>query len=581
MSCLNEFNTYFYNQFEKLAKSNRHKNNKHLAIVYRTVSNSIQKYPFPILNLSHAQSLEGVGSNISKIFEKLLDSYKQKIREESIDFKSLAVKINLNLLNKTKAKQTKQRNADQITLLKKRRKVNNIPAYSPLWCVIISAYVNFVDSNDMTMTFDDLTIMGSTLSIQFQEFLPMKSFNENDVLQVEQTNFYEKIDKKKRIVQFSYDMINFVKAELEKSGINVSPSNGKGGVDISLDENWKSAVNNNKSLEKDPRDSLRSITSKQNTVTLRTSKRESSLDKENNKIISFLDCESPKISYRQSIVQTKAMNSCIIRNFLKFASGDFQYERHQEGNSTENDFSLLQKRAKARSYSISLIVDNRELTSGGEQNTAFVSLMERLGSEQCRSNNLSLGDFLWVYKDNESSLEYVLDVIIERKTLDDLASSIIDGRYSEQKHRLKASSIKNVYYIIEGNLQGYNVNQNLRISKQAISIASMNISIIHDYNVIRTNNMKDTAKTIEQLDKLVRSLYSKGIKPELYEQFSDFQAKNQKSRKLSLETIFYKQLRSVSDLMNLVRRLRSEIHRHFEEVLPYSNLDIQIHEGFR
>jgi hypothetical protein len=35
--------------------------------------------------------------------------------------------------------------------------------------------------------------------------------------------------------------------------------------------------------------------------------------------------------------------------------------------------------------------------------------------------------------------DYVLDFIVERKTADDLAASIMDGRYDEQKFRLKNS----------------------------------------------------------------------------------------------------------------------------------------------
>ena len=46
--------------------------------------------------------------------------------------------------------------------------------------------------------------------------------------------------------------------------------------------------------------------------------------------------------------------------------------------------------------------------------------------------------------------EFVLDLIVERKTSNDLASSIRDGRYDEQKFRLRNSGINNVIYLIEG-----------------------------------------------------------------------------------------------------------------------------------
>ena len=44
-----------------------------------------------------------------------------------------------------------------------------------------------------------------------------------------------------------------------------------------------------------------------------------------------------------------------------------------------------------------------------------------------------------------------MDVIIERKTVDDLASSIVDKRYKDQKKRLAKCGVKNIYYLIEGN----------------------------------------------------------------------------------------------------------------------------------
>lgn len=50
---------------------------------------------------------------------------------------------------------------------------------------------------------------------------------------------------------------------------------------------------------------------------------------------------------------------------------------------------------------------------------------------------LSVGDYLWVCKPKKSSVhvgcDLVLPFVIERKRLDDLAGSIKDGRFKEQK----------------------------------------------------------------------------------------------------------------------------------------------------
>ena len=42
----------------------------------------------------------------------------------------------------------------------------------------------------------------------------------------------------------------------------------------------------------------------------------------------------------------------------------------------------------------------------------------------------------------------MLNCILERKTVDDLAASIKDGRWHEQKMRLKACGLSRVIYLI-------------------------------------------------------------------------------------------------------------------------------------
>jgi len=50
---------------------------------------------------------------------------------------------------------------------------------------------------------------------------------------------------------------------------------------------------------------------------------------------------------------------------------------------------------------------------------------------------LPVGDGIWIVRHKQSSKEYVLDFIVERKKVDDLCSSIRDNRYRDQKLRLQ------------------------------------------------------------------------------------------------------------------------------------------------
>jgi len=93
-------------------------------------------------------------------------------------------------------------------------------------------------------------------------------------------------------------------------------------------------------------------------------------------------------------------------------------------------------------------------------------------------------------------------MIIERKTLNDLASSIKDGRYKEQGYRLSNCSLHNhnIFYLIEGNLSSYNNkfsnNRFNRIDKKTLLSAFVSITYFKGFSLYRTNNLTETAEWI-------------------------------------------------------------------------------------
>lgn len=46
---------------------------------------------------------------------------------------------------------------------------------------------------------------------------------------------------------------------------------------------------------------------------------------------------------------------------------------------------------------------------------------------------LKIGDFMWIARHRRTNDELVIPYIVERKRMDDLSASIIDGRFHEQK----------------------------------------------------------------------------------------------------------------------------------------------------
>jgi crossover junction endonuclease MUS81 len=110
--------------------------------------------------------------------------------------------------------------------------------------------------------------------------------------------------------------------------------------------------------------------------------------------------------------------------------------------------------------------------------------------------NLTIGDF--VLKDSND-----IYYIIERKTIMDLASSITDGRFREQKQRLLDSigTPDKIVYILEGTK---NQNKFGSISKPIIDSSILNLIFRHKYKVIHTSNDVSTYETLLSLYKKLK-----------------------------------------------------------------------------
>ena len=113
------------------------------------------------------------------------------------------------------------------------------------------------------------------------------------------------------------------------------------------------------------------------------------------------------------------------------------------------------------------------------------------------SENLPLGDVI-IYDDNEHE-----KIIIERKTLQDLASSIRDGRYKEQSFRLNECNIHNhnIVYLIEGNLQYYKPFAGIKtnaVDKYALMSSMVSISYYKGFSLYKSNSLEESAEWIIQ-----------------------------------------------------------------------------------
>ena len=135
-------------------------------------------------------------------------------------------------------------------------------------------------------------------------------------------------------------------------------------------------------------------------------------------------------------------------------------------------------------------------------------------AHQLRSEPLPVGDVILSSADGQTDY-----IVFERKTLLDLAASILDGRYKEQSHRLQAIPnvhCHNVVYIIEGDLARYNERFS-KISKKALYSAMCSLNYYKGFSVVRTMSIMETHELIQHYaDKLAASPapYGKYYTPE-------------------------------------------------------------------
>jgi ERCC4-type nuclease len=103
---------------------------------------------------------------------------------------------------------------------------------------------------------------------------------------------------------------------------------------------------------------------------------------------------------------------------------------------------------------------------------------------------LDLGDII-ICDDNVEKL------IIERKSLSDLAASLKDGRYSEQSFRLNGIKMHNhnIVYLIEGDIHKYNNKYN-KIKASTLQVTMFCLQYFKGFSVFKTRDVVETAEYI-------------------------------------------------------------------------------------
>uniref|UniRef100_A0A8C9AFV7 Crossover junction endonuclease MUS81 n=1 Tax=Prolemur simus TaxID=1328070 RepID=A0A8C9AFV7_PROSS len=157
-------------------------------------------------------------------------------------------------------------------------------------------------------------------------------------------------------------------------------------------------------------------------------------------------------------------------------------------------------------YRVLLCVDIGETRGAGHRPELLRELQRLHVMHTVRK--LHVGDFVWVAQETRPRNsarpgELVLNHIVERKRLDDLCSSIIDGRFREQKFRLKRCGLEHRIYLVEE--QGS--VHNLSLPESTLLQAVTNTQVIDGFFVKRTADIKESAAYLALMTRGLQRLY--------------------------------------------------------------------------
>lgn len=293
-----------------------------------------------------------------------------------------------------------------------------------------------------------------------------------------------------------------------------------------------------------------------------------------------------------------------IQNGVISTNGDTKESSSNSQKSTSNYIPFIFPPA---TYEIILCVDSRERIQTNfcqENRAAFASALQKQDIK-LEVRTLPLGDFVWIAREklqnnnnqedmvrfssiisdsscsnssstqkNDIRKELVLDYIIERKRIDDLASSIKDRRWIEQKNRLKNCGLRRPTYLIE-----YCGKQSRRqefggLKPETLEQAMANCQI-DGFDVKRTDNFEETIRYLTFMTRWLikhyqnRTLMSAQNKQQLfntvpadyrYISFNEFAYNSTKLATFTTREMFAKHLLQIRGLS--VGKVASIVYRY-------------------
>ncbi|XP_062892461.1 crossover junction endonuclease MUS81 isoform X2 [Mobula hypostoma] len=224
-------------------------------------------------------------------------------------------------------------------------------------------------------------------------------------------------------------------------------------------------------------------------------------------------------------------------------------------------------------FDVVLCIDFIETTAGASHRKRELVTELRKNKINFDVRKLHVGDFLWVARERVQHSpgqphpfrprELVLDYVVERKRMDDLCGSIVDGRFREQKFRMKRCGLRNRIYLVED----CSFVKHLSLPESTLQQAIVNTQVVDGFFVKRTKDVKESAAYLTIMTRYLQNLYlqktlvscrkeeqaacSKGETDSntcVLLTFSDFNEGAMKNRAQTVKEVFAKQLMQINGI---------------------------------
>jgi len=211
-------------------------------------------------------------------------------------------------------------------------------------------------------------------------------------------------------------------------------------------------------------------------------------------------------------------------------------------------------------------IDNEEIKEENNSVILTIDARERDLIEFCEKNLIKFKKEALEIGDISISGNNIDTLLFERKTISDLVASIKDGRYKEQKQRIKSKfPFHRVTFIIEGSVKVLKSEKICGLYSKSVNSALISSRYRDGYHIIHTTDVADTMWNIMQI--FDRFGDKTSFDPENGDYKSSIKVKTKKIENITPEFAYILQLSQLPGISVVIAQDIASIYPSFSKLI--------------